>query len=91
MPRPTRPTPEPLDVDSTKVIVAGTVLWLVGFVALLFFSEQLVGGDHRWLWTCLAGGVLGLLGLALSLRQRRPRRDVSERPEPPGEVRPPTS
>lgn len=90
MPRPTRPTPEPLDVDSTKVIVAGTVLWFMAFLALLVFSEPLVGGDRRWLWTCLAGGALGLLGLALSLRQRRPRR-VSETPEPPGEGPPPTS
>lgn len=73
MPRPARPSPAPLDVDSTTVIVAGTVLWFVALVVLLFFGDRLVGGDDRWLWTCLTGGVLGLLGLALSIRQRRPR------------------
>lgn len=87
MPRPTRPTPEPLDVDSTKVIVAGIVLWIAGFVVLLFFSDQLVDGDDRWLWTCVAGGVLGLTGLALSLRQRRSR----ETREPAGGEPFPTS
>lgn len=68
MPRPWRPAPEPLDVDSTTVILVGTALWFVAFVVLLVVD---VGDDRRWLWACLAGFVLGLLGLALSLRQRR--------------------
>lgn len=68
MARPWRPAPEPLDVDSTRVILAGTALWFVGFAVLLFVD---VGDDRRWLWTCVAGFVLGLMGLALSVRQRR--------------------
>lgn len=70
-------------MNSTKIIVAGIVLWFVAFAVLLVFADQVLDGDRRWLWTCLAGGVLGLLGLALSLRQRRPR--ISGTPEPAGE------
>lgn len=86
MPRPSRPVPEPLDVDSTTVIVAGTVLWFGALAVLLFTSDLGDDGDARWVWTCLAGGVLGLLGLALSLRQRRPR-VVPDGAVPDGAVR----
>lgn len=74
MPRPSRPAPEPLDVSVAAVIVAGTALWFVAFVVLLFFVDRLSdAGNLAWLWTCLAGGLLGLLGLALAIRQRGPR------------------
>lgn len=74
MPRPLRPAPEPLDVNPTTVIVAGTAAWFVAFVVLLVFAGQLGGGGQLvWLWTALAGWVLGLLGLWISVRQRRRR------------------
>ncbi len=74
MPRPWRPAPEPLDVSVTSVILAGTALWFLAFAVLLFFVDRLSESGHlAWLWTCLAGGVLGLLGLMVAIRQRRPR------------------
>jgi len=54
---------EPLDVDGVRTIGFGSVLWVVTFVALLPFLPALRdGGRLWWLWTCLAGFGLGLVG-----------------------------
>ncbi|MBA3417532.1 MAG: DUF2530 domain-containing protein [Geodermatophilaceae bacterium] len=75
MPRPLRPAPEPLDVNATTVIVAGTAAWFTAFVVLLFFAGRLAdAGQLVWMWTALAGWVLGLLGLWIAVRQQRRRR-----------------
>lgn len=75
MPRPLRPAPEPLDVNAAKVIVIGTAGFLVAFVALLPFSGRLAdAGQLVWLWSALAGWVLGLLGLWIAIRQQRRRK-----------------
>lgn len=74
MPRPLRPAPEPLDVNATTVITAGTAVWFVAFIVLLFFTGQLADAGHLvWLWTALAGWLLGLLGLWIAVRQQRRR------------------
>jgi hypothetical protein len=68
---PARPAPEPLDVDAARIVAGGTVLWFVAFLVLLPLHGRLVAHGHElWLWTCLAGVGLGLLGLPLCLRQR---------------------
>lgn len=70
-------TPPPAEVNSRRIVVFGTVLWFVAFVALLPFCGWLGDHHHRiWLWTSLAGWVLGLLGLALMSRHRRAGRKV---------------
>jgi len=64
--------PEPVQVDSRLVVLIGTALWFVGFVVLLPFYDWLGRHDHRiWLWTCLAGWILGLIGLALVRKHRK--------------------
>lgn len=64
--------PEPVEVDSRRVVLIGTALWFVGFVVLLPFYGWLGRHDHRiWLWTCLAGWILGLIGLALVRKHRK--------------------
>jgi Protein of unknown function (DUF2530) len=71
MHEPMRPAPEPLDVDAVRVLIGGIVLWFLGFVVLLPFRARLAADGHEiWLWTCLAGVGLGLIGLPLALRQR---------------------
>lgn len=51
--------------------VPGTLLWLAAFVVLLFFIPQLQANDAMvWLWTCLSGFVLGLIGLSIYGWQR---------------------
>lgn len=55
----------------------GTALWFVGFVVLLPFWSWLGRHDHRiWLWTCLAGFLLGLVALVIVGRHRRTGRTV---------------
>jgi hypothetical protein len=72
--RPTRPTPEPLDVDAVSVVTAGTALWGVVALVLATFGRGWLE-DHDdlwWVWTCVAGFVLGLAGIAF-VRRRRSR------------------
>ncbi len=55
-----------LSVNARKVVFIGTALFLAAFVVLLPFWNWLGEHQHRvWLWTALAGGVLGLLALPL--------------------------
>ncbi|UYM06703.1 DUF2530 domain-containing protein [Solicola gregarius] len=63
---------EPLDVDGVRTVTIGTALWLVAFVALLPFVGPLRdAGQIWWLWTCLAGFGLGLIGIEYCRRRRQ--------------------
>jgi hypothetical protein len=65
---------EPLDVDGVRTVEVGSALWLLGFLALLPFYGRLADdGRLWWLWTCLTGFGLGLLGLEYCRRRRRAR------------------
>ena len=65
------PAPEPLEADTVRIMLIGTALWFAGFLVLLPFRGRLADDGHEvWLWTCLAGGLLGLLGLVLATRAR---------------------
>ena len=66
MPAPTRPSPPPLQVDTARVVLAGTALWAIALVVLLFLGDDV---DRVWTWTCVAGVVLPFLGLALMRSQ----------------------
>lgn len=68
---PRRPDPEPLELDDTRVVAVGTLLWLVALVALLV--ADLFGADvHGW-WTamCACGAVLGVCGLRYVARRKQ--------------------
>ena len=72
MPSPPLPQPPPVQMNTGRIILVGTGIWFVGFLALLPFYGWLGRHDHRiWLWTCLAGWVLGLIGFVLVGRHRR--------------------
>jgi len=75
MASPERPEPpQPPPVDSTRVIGIGTA---ISFVALLPWWNWLERHDHQvWLWTCLAGWLLGLAGLVVLTRHKRAGRIV---------------
>ncbi len=73
---------EPLDVDGVRAVAVGTLMWAVAFVALLPFADRLrQSGADWWLWVCLTGVGLGLIGLAYCLwrrsRLRRPAAAVA--------------
>lgn len=71
-----REAPEPLEGDPVAVAAVGTVVWFALFVAQLpFYGWYADHGHDWWIWTCLTGGVLGLLGLVyVRRRQAAPRR-----------------
>jgi len=55
-----------LSVDARKVVLAGIMLFTATFLVLLPFWSWLGRHDHRvWLWTALAGALLGLAALPL--------------------------
>lgn len=62
MARPSRPAPPPLQVDTARVVLAGTVLWALALVVLLLLGDRV---DRVWVWTCVAG--IGLAGWGLAL------------------------
>ena len=69
--RPLRTPPAPLHVDARTVVLIGTLLWFAAAIVLAPFWVWLGAHGHRiWLWTCLAGGTLGLAGLLLIGKHR---------------------
>ncbi|WAU85712.1 DUF2530 domain-containing protein [Streptomyces sp. Qhu-G9] len=61
---PTHEAPEPLEGPVVATITGGTILWFVLFLAQLPFYGRLDDDGHLWwLWTCLAGSGLGLIGI----------------------------
>ncbi len=70
-------TPPPVQINARRIVMAGTLLWFVAFVALLPFYGWLGDHHHRiWLWTCLAGGCLGIVGYSLMARHRKAGRTI---------------
>jgi hypothetical protein len=77
---------DPLDVDGVRTVAVGTALWLVAFVLLLPFAGRLAETDRVWwLWTCLAGFGLGVIGwdYCRRRRNRRHEREAERRRRPP--------
>jgi hypothetical protein len=65
---------DPLDVDGVRTVAVGSGLWLLGFVMLLPFAGRLSEADRLWwLWTCLAGFGLGVIGWDYCRRRRNRR------------------
>ncbi len=72
---PRRPAPPPLRVDTARVVLAGTALWVVALVVVLLLGDRVA---PVWTWTCVAGIVLPFGGLAImrwqgQLGRRAPR------------------
>lgn len=65
---------EPLDLDGTRAAAVGSGLFLLAFVALLpFYGSLDDAGRSWWVWTCLAGFVLGVVGYEYCRRRRNHR------------------
>jgi hypothetical protein len=65
-------------VDTARVVLAGTALWVVALVVLLLLGDRV---DRMWTWTCVAAIGLALLGLGvMRLQGQLPRRDRADRP-----------
>lgn len=65
----------PLDPPMVPVVVAGLVAFGTAGLVLLLLRDQLAAHGHTdWLWTCLAGFLLGLPGLVWMRRHDARRR-----------------
>ncbi len=62
MPRPVKQAPPPLRVDTLRVVLAGTAVWVVALVVLLLLGDRV---DRVWTWTCLVGIALAAIGLGV--------------------------
>ena len=71
---PRHPDPEPLELDDTRVVLVGTVLWALGLVVLVVADLAGARVPGWWLQMCLAGIALGLLGLRAVARRKAARR-----------------
>ena len=77
MPGPTKQAPPPLQVDTARVVLAGTALWAIALVVLLLLGDRV---DRMWTWTCVAAIGLAILGLGIMrLQGQFPRRDRRDR------------
>jgi Protein of unknown function (DUF2530) len=72
--RPQRKAPPPLRVDTARVVLIGTALWAVALVVLLLLGDRV---DPVWIWTCVAGIGLAVIGLGIMRWQGQlgPRRN----------------
>ena len=65
---------DPLDVDGIRTVAVGSLLFLVAFLLLLpFYGRLEEDGKTWWLWTCLAGFGLGVIGWDYCRRRKRRR------------------
>ncbi|MDT4960134.1 MAG: hypothetical protein QOG07_2494 [Pseudonocardiales bacterium] len=63
--------PPAVQINARRIVAIGTALFFLGFLVLLPFYGWLGRHDHRlWLWTCLAGALLGVLGYSIMRRHR---------------------
>ncbi|MFL6071439.1 MAG: DUF2530 domain-containing protein [Actinomycetes bacterium] len=61
----------PLDVDAVRTVQIGTGLWAVALVVTLLLRDELRDdGRVWWIWTCVAGVLLGLVGVVITTRRR---------------------
>jgi hypothetical protein len=56
--------------DPAPVVYIGTSLWFVALCGLLVARYVFDVGPPIWLWTALAGTVLGIIGFLIMLWQR---------------------
>ncbi|GAB3461600.1 DUF2530 domain-containing protein [Actinophytocola sediminis] len=70
---PPRPLPPRL-LALAPVVYVGTALWLLAFAVLAVGHYAFDVFPPIWMWTALAGFVLGLIGIPLMLWQRNASR-----------------
>ncbi|MBC9716472.1 DUF2530 domain-containing protein [Streptomyces sp. TRM66268-LWL] len=78
--------PEPLEGPVVATITGGTILWFVLFLVQVPFYGWFDDRDLTWwVWTCLAGAGLGLIGIwyvrgrDAALKRHAAERDTAER------------
>ena len=80
MNEPGRPTPPP-PLEANDQLVTGIITagWAVALIVLLIVRSSLPAGARWWLWTCVAGLVMGLFALWYVPRLKRGRSRAAAR------------
>ena len=73
MARTRHPAPPPLEANDQRVTAVFTAGWAVALVVLLILRDQIPTGERWWIWTCVAGLVMGLFALWYVPRMKRAR------------------
>lgn len=62
----------PLDVDGVKTTKIGTAAFAVALILCLAFNQKLAEHDTQWwIWTCVAGIILGILAVIYTSRRSK--------------------
>ena len=64
------PVTEPLRVDSVPIVVGGIAVWALALLVTLLVPALHTGDRADWPWICVAGLVLGVIGLLYVRRGR---------------------
>jgi hypothetical protein len=74
--------PAPIDPSGVRTVQIGTAIFALAFLGLMPFWSRLEADGHLWwVWTCLTGTGLGLLGIDICRRRRDRLTDDPDRPE----------
>ena len=73
MARTRHPAPPPLEANDQLVTAVFTAGWAVALVVLLILRDQIPADERWWIWTCVAGLVMGLFALWYVPRMKRAR------------------
>lgn len=60
---------QPMDLDGVTTMSVGTAIWAIAAVVLFVMRDGTAEHD-TWLWTALAGCVLGIAGIVYCRRRR---------------------
>ncbi|MFI6856922.1 DUF2530 domain-containing protein [Streptomyces sp. NPDC050416] len=93
---PRHEAPEPLEGPVVATVTGGTILWFVLFLVQLPFYGWFDDHGHTWwVWTCLAGGGLGLIGIwyvrrrEAAIKRAAAQHEVTATPPAGGTATPP--
>ena len=67
------PAPPPLEANDQLVAAVITAGWAIALVVVLVLREQIPPAERWWIWTCVAGVVMGLFALWYVPRLKRAR------------------
>lgn len=72
-----REPPPPLEANEQLVAAVITAAWAVALCVLLAVRADLAARERWWIWTAVAGVILGLFGLCYLPRVKRRSRNRS--------------
>jgi Protein of unknown function (DUF2530) len=76
---PRRSPPPPLEGNARLITAVITAGWVIAFIVVLVVRDSLPPAQRWWVWTCVAGVVLGFFGLWYVPHLQHSRASAAER------------